>query len=326
MKNRPIHQNLDTSFVNLSALIKYLRRRQFVGNIKVQLNGYMADINVLEDNQMNVNEHDQISGRVSHGEEALQRLLIRAREPGGSINVYQFVAESEEKIVEQKTEKTPVKKEVLPIVEADIVQPIPKPMKTPNRSNGYSTNEIPKITESIPNSKPKGTKESVNNETPNPRGQEPSLPNFPFRLSNKVEAKARNNEISNEDWQTLLKLTVEILIVIDKSLAQSNLDFSAAFRKARAEIADDYPFLNPDSEKFDYQQGKVKMTEKMNPKIFIASITEAVRRILNKLEANPKFESTHKRTVQTLSNLYTKRKPLHDKFGITQQLKRVLGI
>ena len=100
MKNRPIHENLDTSFVNLSALIKYLRRRQFVGDVRVELSGYDADIELTAENRMNIREHDRITGRVAEGEDALQRILIRAREPGGIINVYQKIEEVE------KPEKT----------------------------------------------------------------------------------------------------------------------------------------------------------------------------------------------------------------------------
>ncbi len=108
MKNRPIHENLDTSFVNLSSLIKYLRRKRFAGNIRVELNGYEADVLLTADNKMRVREHDRVAGRVSEGEEALQRLLIRAREPGGIINVYQAVDEPDvsfeknEQFIEEK--------------------------------------------------------------------------------------------------------------------------------------------------------------------------------------------------------------------------------
>ena len=96
MNKHPIHENLDTSFVNLSALIKYLRRRQFVGSVNIRLNGYKASVRLKKDNKLEVNEHDQISGKVSVGEEALQRLLARSKEPGGTINVYQLLNETEE--------------------------------------------------------------------------------------------------------------------------------------------------------------------------------------------------------------------------------------
>jgi hypothetical protein len=93
MKIRPIHENLDTSFVNLSALIDYLRRRRFVGRVRVEMSGYEADVNFLAGGKISVREHDRIAGRLAHGEEALllRQLLARAREPGGTIHVYQTI-------------------------------------------------------------------------------------------------------------------------------------------------------------------------------------------------------------------------------------------
>ena len=96
MKHRPIHENLDTSFVNLSALVRYLRRRQFVGKVRVELSGYEADIFLGEANHLRALEHDRIAGRIAEGEEALQRILIRSREPGGIVGVFQEVSETEE--------------------------------------------------------------------------------------------------------------------------------------------------------------------------------------------------------------------------------------
>ena len=54
MKSLPVYQNLDTSFVNLSALIRYLREQNFVGRIQIRLRGYEAEINFDRENQMNV--------------------------------------------------------------------------------------------------------------------------------------------------------------------------------------------------------------------------------------------------------------------------------
>ncbi len=342
MSNRPIHENLDTSFVNLSALIKYLRRRQFVGSVKVQLNGYKADIQLREDNQMKVSEHDQISGRISEGEEALQRLLIRAREPGGTINVFQH---AEEKIKNEKpSAKSVPTVEVIQndeeIIEAEIIEAIPKPAQPPQQINGGSTPKqvkkakasvnlnatLPKVQKNKPKVKFNGNGIHLKKKA-KPAKREASLPDFPFRLSNKVEERAKEvQSIANEDWQILLNLTVELLGVIDKSLAQAKLNFKSAFRKASAEIADDYPFLNPANDIFEYSNGRIKMTEQINPKIFVSSIMEVLRRILDKLETSHKFFEVHRATSQRILAVMNKRENLYDKFGISNHLKRMLGV
>lgn len=91
MKKQPIHQNLNTSFVNVGALVRYLRGLQFVGSIRIELSSYEADIIFTSTNKITAREYDHIAGRISHGEQALQRILIRAKEPHGRIHVYKAV-------------------------------------------------------------------------------------------------------------------------------------------------------------------------------------------------------------------------------------------
>ena len=91
MKKQPIHQNLNTSFVNVAALVRYLRRLQFVGSIRVELSSYEADIIFTSSMTIQAREYDHIAGRISHGPQALQRILVRCKEPHGRINVYKAV-------------------------------------------------------------------------------------------------------------------------------------------------------------------------------------------------------------------------------------------
>lgn len=91
MKKQPIHQNLSTSFVNVGALVRHLRQLQFVGSIRVELSSYEADIIFTSSKTIQAREYDHIAGRISHGEHALQRILIRSKEPHGRVHVYRAV-------------------------------------------------------------------------------------------------------------------------------------------------------------------------------------------------------------------------------------------
>src|SRR5713226_8674933 len=42
--SRVLYENLDTSFVNLWALLRYLSQRAFVGRVHVELKDYTADV------------------------------------------------------------------------------------------------------------------------------------------------------------------------------------------------------------------------------------------------------------------------------------------
>lgn len=309
MKNRPLHENLDTSFVNLSALIKYLRRRQFAGQVRIELSGYEADIYLTAENQLKVREYDHIAGRIAEGDEALQRILIRSREPGGIINVYQTVAENESLI--EKTEAVSIveKKEPKPAL---MIENKPSDIKI-NGTNGKPKIEVPANGSGQPET-PK-TEEKIS-------APKTILPKLPFELSNKFENRAKQAALSDEDRELFLNLTGELLGTVDRSLATAKLEFTSAFQKACAEIAADYPFLTT----LDYSKGKIYYADHTNPKFFVAGILEALRRILDKLAQNPKFAEVHRSTTQKILALIHQRRPFYDRFSMTKPLEKILGI
>lgn len=292
MKNYPIHENLDTSFINLSALIKYLRHKYFAGSIRVELGDYEAEIILNEKDELIVREHDRVSGRVGEGEEALQRLLIRARQPGGIINVYRHLADNP--AVFENNGK-PVEKNIVPLGLEQIVSRVEeKSFEQPATSAAQS---LPK--------------------------PDAASPDFPLKFSNNVEARARQNNLAPPDWQMLLDLTGELLWTIDQTLAEADLNFKTAFQKASAEIAKDYPFLHRDIT--DYRQGKITMSEQISATIFVAGIMEILRRIMEKLGANPKFSEIYRQTTQKILALIRQRQPFFDKFSITPPLEKIIG-
>lgn len=91
--SRPVHENLDTAFVNVAALVRYLQVRKFTGRIHVELDEYDADVFLQADAALRVRETDHATGRTAEGDAALQRLLVRAREAGGLVSVYEESAD-----------------------------------------------------------------------------------------------------------------------------------------------------------------------------------------------------------------------------------------
>jgi hypothetical protein len=331
MKVRPIHENLDTSFVNLSALVRYLRRRQFVGRIRVELSGYEADIYLNELNSVRAREHDRISGRIAEGEEALQRILIRSREPGGIVNVYQAISE-ENGTADKKVETKKIveaQKDSAEVNNSPKLQPVQNINSAPVKSSSPPTAAA---TMTSMDGKPKNLspdKSDIETQPVATTSQRPktNLPNLPFELSNRFEDKARRNAyLPPGEWQMILNLMNELLETVNRTLAEAKLDFPAAFQKARAEIASDYPFLSPTSEIFEYKNGKISMRGQVSAKLFTASIIESLRRMLEKLGANPKFSNVHRQTAQKILALIRQRKPLYDKYSITKSLEKILGV
>jgi hypothetical protein len=80
---------LNTSYVNLAAFIRYLREQHFQGRLHIELEQYEGDIFLYGPDNPSAWEIDRATGREEQGEAAMQRLLVRAREPGGVIRVFE---------------------------------------------------------------------------------------------------------------------------------------------------------------------------------------------------------------------------------------------
>ena len=300
MKTLSVHKNLDTSFVNLAALLRYLRERRFVGRVRLDLDGYSGEITLGAENQLKVEEHDRVAGRIAEGDEALQRLLIRARAPGGAIDVHQFVADGE--IVAEK-------------IAVDALKPIEKPSPEEFLSSAPATNGSRKI-ENLPAELSKDFLNLV------PENRSP----LPLEFTNRVEDRARQTQLTEQEWQTLLQIVGEILGAAEEVFAAANLNFERALTAARAEISGDYPFLHPAAGAFRYRGGAAEMSEKGNAKLLAASINESLRSVLETLVAQPRFSEVHRAATQKILAVVHRRKPLCDRFFITPQLEKILGV
>ena len=101
---RVLYENLDTSFVNLWALLRYLSQRSFLGRVHVELENYSADVFLNGSETPLVHEIDREAGTDVVEQAALHRLVLRVRESSGSITVYEG---SEESIVVQSASAQP---------------------------------------------------------------------------------------------------------------------------------------------------------------------------------------------------------------------------
>lgn len=80
--------SLSTSYVNLAALLRHLRERSFVGLVRVTLSQYEAEVRMSGDDEPTVSEINLATREAAHTPGAMERLLVHAREAGGTITVY----------------------------------------------------------------------------------------------------------------------------------------------------------------------------------------------------------------------------------------------
>ncbi|HEY0005236.1 MAG TPA: hypothetical protein VGB17_10550 [Pyrinomonadaceae bacterium] len=251
-KSRILHQNLDTSYVNLSALLRYLRQREFTGRVHVELDEYDADVFLQGAQEPRVRETDHATGRKGEGEEALRRLLVRATQPGGLVSVYEGASE-------------------LPASDA-----------------GLSAPAGPLSAEGLDQSGGKLTDEEV-------------------------------------EWRELLRLSGELIATIERAAQSVGGDFNAAFRAARLEMADDYSFLDPATNRLTYAQGKVHLQAQPGLSAYVQSLAECLRRSVEKLAKGAHEGRMRERVALELAVLARRRQTQLARFKLASQLDRIAG-
>ncbi|HEV7644489.1 MAG TPA: hypothetical protein VGO50_11145 [Pyrinomonadaceae bacterium] len=337
MKIRPLYKNLDTSFVDLSALLRYLRQRGFVGLVRVDIENYRAEINFEESHKVRMREFVNGTGRPADGSGALQRLLARARMAGGSIFVYEAVSpqapiaeeieldnilDLDQKLaLSEKAQKAP-KAEAKPVA-PKIPKPVEKIFSSPigKNGNGHANGNGAHF--------PPASAAQEQNDSASQQSTYDIFPMYSHQVEfaeekpqEKPEEKA--SYLSAPDWEELTAVTAVLLVSVDDVLKAAKLGFPDAFNKARAEVSGEFPFLHPEQGIFLYVDGQVMLKEEVEPHLLVSGICECLRRILNKLIANPKFFTHYRHITQQIVILIRRRQPQFDKFGYTQKLEKII--
>ena len=146
-KSRVLYENLDTSFVNLWALLRHLSQRAFVGRVHVEMDNYSADVFLTGSNTPLVHEVDRAAGTEVLEEAAMHRLVLRAREAPGTISVFEGADEA----VAVRSAEPAAKTEKLESPAADelsVTPPIAMPLIHEAQDSGSaSPSEAPVATE-----------------------------------------------------------------------------------------------------------------------------------------------------------------------------------
>jgi hypothetical protein len=250
-KNFAVYENLDTSFVNLGALLRYLQQRDFSGRVHVDLGDYRAEVTLRAGERPSCKELDVTTGREGEGEGALQRLLVRSMEAGGRINVYGEEAQDERDEFEE--------------------------------------------------------------------------PEAPHAEAKSYEAAGR--ELSDEEieWQELLRTGADLIACVERAAHSTGANFDAMFRAARLELADDFPFLDPNSMSFEYANNEVELRASPNPRVFVSGICETLRRVVERLATGGRAASLRERVALELAVVARRRSRQLTAFGIMPQLNRIAG-
>lgn len=279
-QSKAVHQTLDSSFVNLWALLRKLSKDGFIGRVHVELSDYAADVFVNGSSQPFVREIDRAAGTDVLEEAALHRVVLRTRGAPGKITIFQG---------------------------ADEAAPIPDIPRAPHSVPATTLGDARPIAESaLPStySIEQGVEPAVPVTTP---------PLADFEMTRKAE------------WSEVVNLSGELINGVDRALSGSGADFASAFTRTCLELADDYTFLDPMQKRFAYASGTVTILDELTPSMYIAGLSEALRRTIDKLATGDRARRVRERVALEFVLLARKRPEALKRTGFYSRLDSIAG-
>jgi len=287
-KSRVVHENLDTAFVNLWALLRNLSQRGFIGRVRVELKDYTADVFMTGSNTPLVHEIDRAAGTDTLEEAALHRLVLRVRETPGTISVFEG---PDEAVAVQGT--AAVKTEI------DSADPVAKRGDPGLHYAPDAPTETDKVT-----------------------AEEKSFAVAPSQVVEPAPATETMDEI---EWGAVVKASGELIGAVERALTGAGADFAALFRAARLELADDYIFLDPMSGQFTYSNSVVTLTGEIPIGPYVIGLSEALRRMVDLVATGDRARRVRERVALELFSVTRKRNEILARSGFLPQLDRIAG-
>src|SRR6267143_694542 len=292
-KSRVVHENLDTAFVNLWALLRNLSQRGFIGRVRVELKDYTADVFMTGSNTPLVHEIDRAAGTDTLEEAALHRLVLRVRETPGTISVFEG---PDEAVAVQGT--AALKNET------DGSDPVAK------RDSGdpglhYAPDaptETDKVT--VPSNEPILTPEIE---------------------TSSIESAPATETMDEIEWGAVVKASGELVGAVERALTGAGADFAALFQAARLELADDYILLDPMSGQFTYSDSVVTLTGEIPIGPYVIGLSEALRRVVDLVATGDRARRVRERVALELFSVARKRNEILARSGFLPQLDRIAG-
>jgi hypothetical protein len=116
-----------------------------------------------------------------------------------------------------------------------------------------------------------------------------------------------------------------LIACVERAVRAAGADFDTMFRAARMELADDYSFLDPNGGRFEYINNEVELHSNVASRAFVSGLSEALRRVVERLVAGRRAASLRERVALELAVLARRRGPQLEYFGFMQQLDRIAG-
>lgn len=300
MEDRQFFANLDTSFINVDELVRYLYQRDFIGSIFVGYQGYRGEIDFTAAKKLKVTETDEKAYLIRSGERAFESIIARSKAPGGKISVLRSLHNST-----RGGNDVSIGSFTGNVVDLE------------KGKNERSSKIVPFVTIETP---------PVKSKPPKKRGSLAQLEEFPFDLTNFSDREDLFEPDPDPEIELLIDVTGDLLSTIDQALERAKLNLSTALVKASAEVSVRFPDLDPSKGKFRYDRGIVHIDPETDLETLKAGLGEALFRIFHRLGTAARFGKVYRFTHQRVRQLLHARSLDFEQAGFLHYVERAIGI
>jgi hypothetical protein len=308
-KSRVVYQNLDTTFVNLWALLRNLSQRGFIGRVRVELKDYTADVFLTGSSTPLVHEIDRAAGTDTLEEAALHRLVLRARETPGTISVF-----------EGPDEAVAVETSVDAKADDDTQVQVQE-----SRARDLLVHHEPEA----PTSPAAPAMPSPDERTMTPPIESPPVRDDDLNPAHSLrifDPAAPDTEPRDEiEWGAVVKASGELVGAVERAVNGAGADFASLLNSARLALADDYTFLDPMSGDFSYAKSAIELSGNVPAGAYAIGLSEALRRVVDGVATGDRARRVRERVALEMFSVARKRKEILSRSGFLTQLDRIAG-
>jgi len=311
-KSRVVYENLDTTFVNLWALLRNLSQRGFIGRVHVELKDYTADVFMTGSNTPLVHEMDRAAGTDTLEETALHRLVLRVRETPGKITVFEGPDEAVAVETSDPNNKAGSS--------GRAKQSDARDLRTHYAPDAYTETDADPArageAEPRPHTDSPLSWSSPDSQTLTDENDDEHHSATPAVVTEPVD------EI---EWSATVKASGELIGGVERAVTGAGADFASLFNTARLELADDYTFLDPMAGEFTYANSVVTLSQEKPAGSYVIGLSEALRRVVERVATGDQARRVRERVALELFSVARKRKEILARSGFLPQLDRIAG-
>ena len=130
---------------------------------------------------------------------------------------------------------------------------------------------------------------------------------------------------SYKDWPAILSTAGELVGAVERAVVANGEDFNSLLAATRLELADDYSFLDPIMGAFTYGNGVATLKQEIRLGIFVAALSETLRRIVNRVAVGGRERRVRERVALEILSVARARAEVLDRSGFQSQLDRIAG-